>query len=339
MYTLNEKWFVVHKLIISSEKDTVTKCCLGLIMLFLLNTHSTKAQFDAQTSQYMLNVSAFNPAAVGAGDMIEIAGQHRMQWIGFPNAGTITYFGVGTPLKLGKTEHGVGIRFINDRFGLFTNQTMHLQYNFKKRLGNGILSVGADLGFLSLGFAGDSITPVESDYHDFSSDPEIPQTREVGMSFDMTAGLFYTINKSHIGISYSHLNAPIIKWGERTEFRPRGTMYINGGYYWKLAPYPKFVIRPGALFKTDFTTFQLDVSALVEYNEKYIGGLNYRVQDAIVFLLGMNVLDGLYIGYAYDLPTTKIINISSGGHEMFVSYSFEYVFGKRKNKYKSIRIL
>jgi type IX secretion system PorP/SprF family membrane protein len=321
------------------KKNKVKKHSFSLIIVFLLSTYSTKAQFDAQTSQYMLNVSAFNPAAVGASGMIELTGQHRMQWIGIPNAGTITYFGVGTPLKIGKTEHGVGLRFINDRFGLFTNQTMHLQYNFKKKLGNGAISVGADLGFLSLGFAGDSITPIESDYHNFSSDPEVPQTSEVGMSFDMSVGLFYTINKSYIGISYSHLNAPVIKWGDRTEFKPRGTMYINGGYYWKLAPYPKFVIKPGALFKTDFATFQLDVSALVEYNEKFVGGLNYRVQDAVVFLLGMNVLDGLYIGYAYDLPTTKIISVSSGGHEIFVSYNFEYVFGKRKNKYKSIRIL
>lgn len=329
----------MHKLNFFFGKNTINKAGFGLIIVFLLNTYSAKAQFDAQTSQYMFNISAFNPAAVGASGMIEVAGQHRMQWLGMPNAGTTTYFSIGTPLKLGATEHGVGIRFINDRVGLFTNQTMHLQYNYKRKLGEGAISIGADLGFLSLGFAGDSITEIDSDYHDFTSDPEIPQTAEVGLSFDMSVGLFYTINKSYIGLSYSHLNAPVIHWGDRTEFRPRGTMYLTGGYHWKLAPYPKFVLKPAALLKTDFSTFQLDLSALVEYNEKLVGGLSYRFQDAIVFLLGMNVLDGLYLGYSYDLPSSKIIKVSSGGHELFVSYNFEYVFGKRKNKYKSIRIL
>ena len=77
----------------------------------------------------------------------------------------------------------------------------------------------------------------------------------------------------------------------------------------------------------------------LEYNNKYWGGLSYRLQDAVVVLAGINISGGLSIGYSYDLPTTRIITVSSGSHEVLVMYSFEYMFGKRTSRYKSIRIL
>jgi len=81
------------------------------------------------------------------------------------------------------------------------------------------------------------------------------------------------------------------------------------------------------------------VSSRMEYDNKYWGGLSYRIQDAVVFMAGINIAGGLSIGYSYDLPTSKIITVSSGSHEIMLVYSFEYVFEKRTSKYKSIRLL
>ena len=63
------------------------------------------------------------------------------------------------------------------------------------------------------------------------------------------------------------------------------------------------------------------------------------IQDAVSFLLGIKVLNGLSIGYAYDLPASKIITASHGSHELFLSYEFGLSFGKKDKKYKSVRIL
>jgi len=314
------------------------------ILLLLISIGSVFSQFDAQLSQYMFHISSFNPAAVGEGNLIQITGQHRIQWIGIPNAGRTTVFSINAPLKIANISNGVGFIFLNDKVGQFITQSAHLQYAYKKKLGPGVLSIGADLGFVSLGFNnGDSIQDPKhtipiGDYHKISEDPEIPKSSVVGMSFDMNVGLFYSTPTYYAGLSYLHLNSPTVNWGDKSEFKEFGTLFLTGGYNFNLAN-PKYVLKPSTLFKTDYTSWQLDLSSRLEYDNKYWGGLSYRVQDALVALAGINIAGGLSIGYSYDLPTSKIITVSSGSHEIIVMYSFEYIFGKRNNKYKSIRIL
>jgi type IX secretion system PorP/SprF family membrane protein len=314
------------------------KTVLSIIMT-ILSLNTVFSQLDIQLSQYMFHNSSFNPAAVGEGGLIQITGQHRIQWVGIPNAGQTTIFSVNTPLKIGDSYNGIGFSFLNDKVGQFTNQTAHLQYAFKKKINSGMLSIGADLGFLSIGFNGDSVRSIPiGDYHKLTEDTEIPKTSVTGMSLDLNVGVYYSTPKMYAGISYSHLNSPTVEW-DLLEYSQKGLMYLTGGYNWIYPADTKYVIKPSTLLKTDFTTFQLDVSTRVEYDNKYWGGLSYRVQDAIVVLAGINISGGLSIGYSYDLPTSKIITVSSGSHEVMLVYSFEYIFGNKASKYKSIRIL
>ena len=316
------------------------KVVLSLLLL-LVCVGSAVSQFDPQMSQYMFHTSSFNPAAVGEGDMIQITGQHRIQWVGMPNGGQTTIFSINSPLKIESLNvtQGVGLNFLNDKVGQFTNQAFHLQYAFKKQLGAGVLSIGAELGFVSLGFRGDSVHTISlGEYHDMTADPEIPKSAVVGMAFDMNVGLYYAAPKCYAGLSYQHLNNPTVDWGYRSRFKQTGMMYLTGGYNYTV-PDTKFVFKPSTLIKTDFSSMQWDLTARAEYDSKYWGGLSYRLEDAVVILAGINIAGGLSIGYSYDLPTTQILSVSSGSHEFMLMYSFEYVFGNRNSKYKSIRIL
>lgn len=125
---------------------------------------------------------------------------------------------------------------------------------------------------------------------------------------------------------------------EKTKFKVRGIGYATGGYNFKL-PFDKMILKSSALFKTDYVTWQAEVSSIVEYDEKYWGGLSYRYQDAVVIFTGLNIMNGLTIGYAYDIPAGKMITASSGSHELILKYSFLLDFGNNKNRYKSIRFL
>lgn len=296
------------------------------------------SQFDAQLSQYMLHNSSFNPAAVGEGELIQVTGQYRMQWLGMPNAGSSLIFSINSPVKFLDKNHGIGVRFLNESSGLFTTKAPHLQYAYKMKLGDGVLSLGTDLGFTSLGFVGDSVREITSDYHNISGDPEIPKTSVVGTSFDMSLGAFYSTPDYYAGVSCMHLNNPTVEWGDYSSFRQFGTLFLTGGYNWAFAD-TKYVFKPSTLIKTDFSSWQWDVSGRVEYDNKYWGGLSYRIQDAVTLLAGINIAGGFSIGYSYDFPTTKMLIASWGSHELVCFYSFEYVFGKKNNKYKSIRIL
>lgn len=320
---------------------TMKKLILSFLLTFA-GINTVFSQFDAQFSQYMFHNSAFNPAAVGEGEMIQATGQYRLQWLGMPNAGQTLAFSLNSPLKIGNSRNGIGLFFMDDKFGQFSNQTAHLQYAYKKQLYSGTLSVGADIGFVSIGFhGGDSIhkMPIgDPNYFDYSSDPEIPKTNVAGTSFDMNVGVYYSTPDYYAGLSYTHLNSPTVLWGDNSEFKEKGTLFFTGGYRYVL-PDPKYVLRPSTLLKTDFSSLQLDVSSILEYDNKYWGGISYRIQDAVVFFAGINLASGLSIGYSYDLLTSQISSVSWGSHEIMMTYSFEYVFGKKSGKYKSIRIL
>ena len=64
------------------------------IVLFLTVTAAAIcfAQFDPQIGQYMYMPTAYNPAAVGEGDLMRVVGMHRMQYVDIPNAPMSTWF-------------------------------------------------------------------------------------------------------------------------------------------------------------------------------------------------------------------------------------------------------
>jgi type IX secretion system PorP/SprF family membrane protein len=314
------------------------------ILLLLISIGSVFSQFDVQLSQYMFHISSFNPAAVGEGDMIHIVGQDRMQWLGIPNAGQTLLVSINSPLKIGNSNNGIGLTFMKDQVGQFIDESAHLQYAYKRKVGVGVLSLGVDLGFVSIGFNnGDSIqSPSHAipigDYHDITDDPEIPKTAVVGMSFDMNVGVFYSTPAYYGGLSYMHLNNPTVTWGDKSEFKQYGSLFITGGYNLVMAN-PKYVFKPSTLFKTDFSSWQFDLTSRMEYDNKYWGGISYRFQDAVVILAGIEISSGLSIGCSYDVPTSQIITVSPGSLEFLVMYDLQYILGKRNSKYKSIRIL
>ncbi len=315
---------------------------VSLVVFLLLSHISVLAQFEAQLSQYMFHHNTFNVSSIAENELMNIAAQHRIQWIGMPGAPQTTYFSINTPLLSNKKRiNALGLKFLNDKIGAFSNQSASLQYAYKRKLGKNKLSMGVELGFVSVSFIADSIknASVNSEFHDFMGDEAIPQSNETGMNVDLSLGLFYSTPKYYFGLSFVHLNNPTIRMNDdKTRFKVKGISYITGGYELKL-PFEKTILKPSALLKTDYITWQAEVSSIVEYDKKYWGGLSYRYQDAVVLFAGINVISGFTLGYSYDIPVGKMIKVSSGSHEIMLKYSFLLDLGKNKNKYKSIRFL
>ncbi len=312
------------------------------VVLFFLfwSVGAVWAQFDPQVGQYMCMPTAFNPAAVGEGDLMKVSGLHRMQFTGFQNAPMTTYFTFQSPFVIGKTKHGAGVRFMNDMYGLFSNQSLHIQYAYRQKIGKGYLSAGVEVGFVNVAFQGDSVNLDDlqgSEYHQ-KGDDAIPTGAESGMGFDLGVGVYYTTQTWWAGVSYSHLTQPSIEWGDFSTIRLKGTFYAVGGYNWKLSD-KRFVIKPSAMLMTDFVSWDLNMTAMLEVLEKYTCGLSYRVASNVGILLGIEILPGLALRYTYELPTTKLLLESYGSHEIYLAYGFDILKPKQNNKYKSIRYL
>lgn len=312
-----------------------------VLSLMVFAVAAANAQFDPQIGQYIYMPTAYNPAAVGEGDLMKVAGMHRMQYVGITNAPMSTWFSFGSPFVIGKTRHGAGVRFLNDRFGLFTNQAFYVQYAYRQKWGKGYLGIGVDLGFISVGFKGDSVNLGDlsaSDYFD-QSDEVIPKGSKSGMSFDMGLGIYYSTNTWWVGGSYSHLTQPKIDWDDYSTLRLRGTMYVAGGYNFRLKNYREWQLKPSAMLMSDFRSWDLNATLMCEYKDKYRWGLGYRIAGSVNILLGVDIVSGLQLGYSCELPTNKLMIESFGSHEIYLAYGFDILKPKRTNKYKSVRYL
>ncbi|MBP5290495.1 MAG: PorP/SprF family type IX secretion system membrane protein [Paludibacteraceae bacterium] len=321
---------------------------LAVLVVVILCAGSVLAQFDPQISHYMYLPTAYNPAAVGEGDMMKVAGMHRMQMIGITNAPMTTYFYFGSPFVIGKTRHGAGVRFMNDQFGLFYTQSVYAQYAYRQKIGNGYLAIGAEFGISNVGFHGDSVNLDKlsnSEYH-VTSDPLVPSGDMSGVGFDMSAGVYYSCPTWFAGASYSHVTQPYIEWkSQQTQTENQigvtliGTLYVHGGYNWRLKHNKEFVMQPSVLFQSDFHSWDVTLAWMVEYKEKYRWGASYRILSNFGVYLGMDIISGLALGYCYELPTSKLLLESFGSHELYLAYQFNILRPKRNNRYKSVRYL
>ena len=315
------------------------------LLLGLMAVLTASAQFDPQMGQYMYLASAYNPAAVGEGNLMKVAGMHRMQYVDITNAPMSTWFGFSSPFVIGKTSHGAGIRFLNDRYGLFSTQSLYAQYAYRHKIGNGYLSAGVDLGFVNVGFKGDSVnlSKMGDDYHD-ANDDAIPRGAKSGMKFDMGVGLYYCAPTWWVGASYSHLTRPQIDWSDGTSGVEQvvtlvGTMYVTGGYHFRLKNYKEWVLTPSALIMSDFVSWDVNLTLMCDYKDRYRWGLGYRIAGSVNILLGIDIISGLQLGYSCELPTNNLLLESYGSHEIYLAYGFDILKPKRTNKYKSIRYL
>ena len=311
-----------------------------VLLLGLIAVVTARAQFDPQMGQYMYMPTAYNPAAVGEGDLLKVAGMHRMQYVDITNAPMSTWFTFCSPFVIGKTRHGAGVRFLNDRFGLFTNQAFYAQYAYRQKLGKGYLSVGVDLGFVNVGFRGDSVNlkEMEDEYHD-ADDDAIPQGSKSGMKFDMALGIWYSTSVWWVGASYNHLTRPKVDWDDYSDVKLVGTMYVTGGYHFRLKNNREWMLTPSAMVMSDFVSWDVNLTLMCDYKDRYRWGLGYRIDGSVNILLGVDIIAGLQLGYSCELPTNKLMLESYGSHELYLSYGFDILKPKRTNKYKSIRYL
>jgi len=328
------------------KRYIVLSCCLFVSVVML------RAQTDPQMGQYMFMQTAYNPAAAGDGNLMKVAGLHRMQYTGIEDMPMTTYFTFSSPFVIAKTNHAVGVRFLNDMYGLFSNQAFHVQYAYRHKLGNGYLCAGVDLGFVNVKFDADKMNldeivdvemsgQTEEGYHGKEAQDTVLSNlskKANGMSFDMGLGLYYSSSKWWAGVSYSHLTRPKVYWGDRVGVTLIGTLYMAGGYNWRLRS-KNWVLKPSAMVMTDFSSWDVNLTMLAEVKSRYRFGAGYRIAGSVNILLGVDIIDGLQLGYTYELPANKLIRGTYGSHEIYLAYGFNILKPKRTNKYKSVRYL
>ncbi|MBN1598034.1 MAG: type IX secretion system membrane protein PorP/SprF [Bacteroidales bacterium] len=305
----------------------------------ILVTVAIKSQQLPQVSHFMYDNVRTNPGSAGNKDMICISGISRQQMVGFPGNPVNFIFNVDAPFRLFGVQHGVGLAMFNDALGFNSDINFQLDYAFRVNIGDGVLGIGVSGGFF------DKNLDPEWVYVDEDTDPYAPEGDATNMAFSLGAGLFYRNENIYFGASALNINTPeIVSAGSggntnsEVVYLLERHYYITAGYDMQLSN-PAWELKPAVLLKSDFAATDLDLNLTVEYNKNIWGGVTYRTGEAVIGMIGLELIENLRVGYSYDFATSSITKYSSGSHEIMLNYCFKIGVEKAPQKYKSIRFL
>jgi type IX secretion system PorP/SprF family membrane protein len=282
-----------------------------LIGAILLTGFICTAQQDAQYTQYMYNTINVNPAYAGSRGVMSIFGLYRTQWVGLDGAPTTNAFSLNAPLG---SNLGGGLSFVNDKIGPTVENTISVDISYTIQTSETYkLSFGvkATANLFNL-----DVTKLNIQN---STDPLL-QNLNGNFSPNVGAGVYFHSDKSYLGLSvpnffetnrYDDNNIAVNK--------ELMNLYFIGGYVFDLSSNLKF--KPAFLTKVvQGAPLQLDVSGNFLINDKFVLGAAWRWSAAVSLMAGFQITDGMYIGYGYDLETTKLRHYNSGSHEFFLRF-------------------
>lgn len=285
-----------------------------LILLLLLLGSCAYAQQDAQYTQYMYNTVNVNPAYAGSRGMMSVFLMHRTQWVGLDGAPVTNTLSVNTPLA--NSNMGLGVSVVNDRIGVSDENNISADVSYSIKTSEDYkLSFGvkASASLLSVDFSRLTLLP---------GDGPIVDQNNISNRFtpNIGAGVYLHSENTYIGLSVPHFL-------ETRHYDDNVTSVASEQMHLYLIGGKVFDLTPGIRFKSAFLTkmvngapLQVDVSGNFLFNEKFVGGVAWRWGAAFSALAGFQINDSWYIGYTYDMETTKLANYNSGSHELFLRF-------------------
>lgn len=272
------------------------------------------SQQDSQYTQYMYNTSLVNPAYAGSRETLTAFLLYRNQWVGLDGAPVTNNFSINSPI--GDSNFGVGLNFVNDKIGPVTENEISVDLAYFIQISENYK--------LSLGLKG-TANLFNLDVNKLRIyDPLDPQFQNVDTEFspNVGAGLYLFSDKTYVGLSvptffesyrYNDNNVAITK--EKMHF------YFIAGHVFTLSENIDF--KPALLAKAvEGAPLQTDITANFLFFDKLTLGAAYRWDAAISALAGFQISDSWFIGYGYDMETSKLSNYNSGSHEIFLRYEF-----------------
>ncbi len=289
---------------------------IGLILVLVSSI--SYAQQDAQYTQYMYNTILVNPAYAGSRETMSIFALHRTQWVGLDGAPVTNNFSVHTPIN--GSNVGLGLSVVNDRIGPSDENNIAVDFSYSINTSERYkLSFGlkASANLLNVDF---------TKLHIYNpGDPRFQNNIDNKFSPNIGAGIYLHSDNTYFGLSAPYLletnhfdetannNASSFMAREKIHY------YFIAGHVFDLSANVQF--KPSVLTKmVQGAPLQVDISGNFLINEKFTAGLAYRWDAAFSALVGFQVSDSWFVGYAYDMDTTKLANYNSGSHELFLRY-------------------
>lgn len=288
----------------------------GVLLCNAVLNNSLQAQQQVTFTHYAFNTLVVNPAYAASDDVLTVHAISRNRWVSFPGAPRVQTVTIQSPLAQGKL--GGGISFYNDSKGPTKTTGVTIDLSYRLKLGKGHLAFGLKGGVNSRSnYLNSQVDLTEENDIQFSTDQVGEMLPNVGF------GVYYSSPKFFAGVSSPRLltNSEALAFdGEQKHF------YAMTGGTIKLSSTGLIKLKPSLLFKmTESTLFQADLTALVEFNNRFWVGPMYRSFSDAGLLMGAKFTEQFSFGYAFDWSManpTRVYN--NGSHELMLRYQFIY---------------
>lgn len=285
----------------------------SIILLLLFVMVSGFAQQDSQYTHYMYNTINVNPAYAGSRGVTSIFGLHRTQWAGLEGAPTTNAFSINTPIE--NSRIGLGVSFVNDKIGASDQNNIAIDISYTIPT-----SEKYDLSF-GIKASGDLLNVDYTKLNRYDvNNPLFQNNIDNAFSPNIGAGVYYHSDKLYLGFSVPNfLATKHFDDNISSAVEERLHYYFMGGYVFDVSHSVQF--KPSVLTKMVVgAPLQVDVSANVLLQDQFTLGLSYRWSAAVTAMAGIQITDGLLVGYSYDFDTTSLGNYNSGSHEIFLRF-------------------
>lgn len=338
MYVAKNYYFSALEMMANFSVIKLMLRYLGILLLLFVCEIETFSQQAPVFTHHTYTHTFTNPGFAGLGEGICLNSVVRQQWAGFKDSegnkvAPETFLITGDmPLKF--LHGGVGLTIVQDKLGFEKNVGVQIGYAYHKELGSATLGIGTALNFLNRTVDFSKFKPHQS------GDPLLSTAEESDMLFDLNLGVFLEVKDSwYAGFSATSLlesKGKALTDNSSSSFVGDRTLYLVGGYH-LTAPWNQAIeFQPSISVMSNISTFQMNLTGTVIYNNKFWGGVNYRPQESIGLMIGLSVLD-LRIGYAYDINTMGLG--VPGSHEISLGYCFKINTEKNIKTYRNTRYL
>jgi type IX secretion system PorP/SprF family membrane protein len=304
------------------------------LALLLAALQEAVAQYDPSFSHYWALETAYNPAAAGKQDKLNIMAAYNMSMVGFEHNPRTIFATADMPFYFAGAYHGVGAQLMNDDIGAFSHKKFSVIYAYKQKLFGGTLSIGLQPGFLS-----ETLNGSKLDFEE-SSDEALPTSDVTGTAFDLSAGLYYQRKWWYLGAAVQHAMSPKVELGETNELDVDRTYYLMAGCNIRFRN-PFLSIQPSVMGRSDGVGYRADITARMTYTHEgkvMYAGVGYSPTNSVSVYVG-GTFHGIMLGYSYEMYTTAL-SIGNGSHELYVGYQTDInLFKKGRNRHQSVRIL
>jgi len=286
---------------------------LGLGLMSL----ASNGQQLAHYSQFFLNDYVLNPAVAGTHSYFDVHSTYRYQWVGIQDAPRTFLVSMNGPI--GKGNMGVGGYVYSDVTGPTRKTGFKASYAYNFKVTDKVkLSFGLAGGLMQFAVDGSEINLNEK------NDQAIATVWTAAYTPDAAFGAYLYHDDFFVSLSIPQLIGTKLQLAEgysTTDNSLKNHYFLSGGYTFHIND--AIDIQP--LVQAKYippTNPQIDVGARVIWNEMIWLGGTYRSEDAASIFAGINFLENFSFGYAYDIITNDIKQVSSGTHEVVLGLRF-----------------